>query len=163
MKVVCEHCGLPFSVSRVAPGKPVYCCSGCALAARVPRDAGGGGPVDATMATALGAGFLFFNQTLFWMLGILFSRRPEAAASSNAGRMEPVSLAAGALVWMALVFLQAKAGAARAADRIFAAACVIGLASAWFGDRSGIALIFNAVFAAWTLRGLARRKFPGKK
>ena len=118
--------------------------------------------MDATMATALGTGFLFFNQSLFWMLGVLLSRRSDAPGSPGAGWLEPVSLAAGALVWLALVFLQARAGAPRAADRVFAAACAIGLALAWLGDREGIALILNAVFAAWTLRGLARKKFPGK-
>ncbi len=163
MKVVCEHCGLPFSVLRTPPGKAVYCCSGCALAARVPVDAQGQFPVNAALVSALGAGFVFFNQTLFWMLAILLARRAEAASALNGGRFVLASLATGALVWLALFFFQTRAGAGRLIDRVIAGASCAALGWALANGRADIALLGNAVFAAWALRGLARKKISAKK
>lgn len=162
MKVVCEHCGLPFSVARVAPGKATYCCSGCALAARIPVDANGQFPVNAALVTALGTGFVFFNQALFWMLGLLIARRPDAASALNAGRLVLASLALGALVWLVLAFFQARAGARRVVDWIVLAATLSLLGCGLAGGRPESALVANTVLAVWALRGLARKKVSGK-
>lgn len=163
MKVVCEHCGLPFSVARVAPGKPAFCCSGCALAARLPVDANGQFPVNAALATALGVGFVFFNQSLFWLLAILLARRADEASAVNAGRFEIASLAAGAAVWFALAFFQTGAGARRVVDRLWLAVTLAGLGWALATARPELALAANAGLAGWALRGLARKKVPSKK
>ena len=163
MKVVCEHCGLPFFVGRVAPGKPVYCCSGCALAARVPVDAQGQFPVNAALVSALGVGFVFFNQALFWMLALLLARQSDEASATNAGRLILASLGAGAVVWLALMFFQARAGALRAVDRVWLAASGVGLGWAAANGRAEIALLCNTLLAAWALRGLARKKVSPKK
>ena len=162
MKVVCEHCGLPFSVGRVARGKAVYCCSGCALAARVPVDGQGHFPVNAALVSALGAGFVFFNQALFWMLALLLARQPDAASATNAGRFTLASLAAGAAVWVAVAFFQARAGASRVIDRVALGASGFGLGWAVAGARAEIALLCNALLAVWALRGLARKKVAEK-
>lgn len=156
MKVVCEHCGLPFSVTRVAPGRPVYCCSGCALAANVPVDAHGNFPVNTALAAALGAGFVFFNQALFWLLALLLAR--EADGVVNAGRFTWASLAAGVVLVCALAVFQARAGARRGIDRLVLAACGGLLAVSMAGAGAGCAVAGNACLAAWSLRGLGRGK-----
>lgn len=163
MKVVCEHCGLPFSVGRVAPGRPVYCCSGCALAARVPVDADGQFPVNAALVTALSSGFVFFNQALFWLLGILLARRADAASATNAGRLALASLAIGAAVWLALAIFQTRAGARRGADFFILILALAGIGAAFAVCQPGLAVGANALLAAWALRGLARKKAPAKK
>lgn len=171
MKVVCEHCGLPFTVARTTPGRAVYCCSGCALAARVPVDASGQFPVNAALVTALSVGFAAFNQVLFWLLGVLLARRAGAfsdtaseapgadlASAENAARFAWASLGVGAVVWISLAVLQWRVGARRAADL-----CVLALGLA--GVVAGLALrqptwaaLGNALVIAWSLRGLRRKR-----
>jgi hypothetical protein len=163
VKVVCEHCGLPFSVARVAPGRAVYCCSGCALAARVPVDANGQFPVNGALVTALGVGFVFFNQVLFWMLAILLARRADEASTMNAGRFAMVSLSAGVAVWLALAFFQTRAGARRCVDWLILGATLATLGWALTTARAEIALAANAVLTSWALRGLAKKKVSPKK
>lgn len=154
MKVVCAHCKLPFSVARVVPGRAVYCCSGCALAARVPVDAQGQFPVNAALLGALGLGFAFFNQALFWLLAVLVARDPEGAA--NATRLGWASFGVGWGAWMGLAWSQFQAGARRPAD-VIVGALTLGL-WAWAALRASLplAVLANALFAAWALRGLRR-------
>ena len=161
MKVVCEHCGLPFAVARVTPGRAVYCCSGCALAARVPVDANGQFPVNAALGTALGAAFVFFNQGLFWLLALLLAR--EAGGAVNAGRFVIASLVTGIVVWLTLAFFQARESARRAVDWFVMLATLAGLGWALATTRPGAALFANAIFAAWAMRGLAKGKSAQKK
>lgn len=163
MKVVCEHCALPFSVARVTPGRPVYCCSGCALAARVPVDANGQFPVNGALVTALSTGFVFFNQALFWLLAILLARQAGADATLNAGRFTLASLGIAVVVWLALAVFQLRAGARRLVDGLFLAITLAGVGVALAGGRPGIAVLANGLLAAWALRGLTRKKVPGKK
>jgi hypothetical protein len=162
MKVMCEHCGVPFSVSRLASGKAVYCCSGCALAARISVDANGRLPVNAALVSALGAGFVFFNQALLWMLALLLSRRADAEGAIHAGRFVSASLALGAALCVGLVLFQIKAGAWSASNgALFGTS---GLAVGWgiSQGRPEMALAGNVVLAAWALRGLARKKVSQK-
>lgn len=156
MKVTCEHCGLPFSVARVAPGRAVYCCSGCALAARVPVDAQGQFPVNAALVTALGVGFVYFNQVLFWLLAVLLARGADGAL--NAARFAWASLGVGAAVWVALALFQLNAGARRVVDWVvlLAAAALLGCGVA--NAQPAVAAAGNALLAAWALRGLARKR-----
>ncbi len=156
MKVVCEHCGLPFSVSRVAPGSPVFCCSGCALAARVPVDANGHFPVNAALVAALSAGFGFFNQGLFAVLAMLLGR--EADGAVNAGRFAWASLATGAALAAALGYLQAKVGARRWLDLLVLAACAAMVALGIATKSPGCALVGNGGLIAWALRGVRRKR-----
>ena len=156
MKVTCEHCGLPFSTARSAPGKAVYCCSGCALAARVPVDAQGQFPVNVTLVTALGVGFVFFNQVLFWLLAVLLARSPEGGV--NAARFTWASLGVGGAVWLALAVFQVTAGARRVADWAMLVATAGLLACGLWGAQPAVAAGGNAVLAAWALRGLLRRR-----
>lgn len=162
MKVVCEHCGLPFSVMRATPGRAVYCCSGCALAARVPVDANGQFPVNSALIAALSTGFVFFNQILFWLLAVLLARREDAAALSNSGRFVFASLTVGIAVWATLAVFQIKSGARRVLDWIVLALALGGVVLALARANPAIAAIANGLLAAWSLRGLARKKVPRK-
>jgi hypothetical protein len=156
MKVTCVHCRLPFSVGRVTPGRPVYCCSGCALAARVPVDAQGQFPVNGALVAALGVGFVFFNQVLFWLLAVLLARTEDGAV--NAGRFTWASLAVGALVWAALSVSQWRAGARRVLDLAMPAAAAILFGFAVVSFAPLCAILGNAVLATWALRGLFRKR-----
>ena len=40
-RIQCSYCGLPFTVRKVEPGRAVFCCSGCALASRLPAPGAG--------------------------------------------------------------------------------------------------------------------------
>ncbi len=156
MKVVCKHCALPFTVARVAPGRPVYCCSGCALAARVPVDAQGQFPVNAALVTALGTGFVFFNQALFWLLAVLLARSPDGLV--NADRFAWASLGVGIAVWGALGIFQSRAGARRAVDTVMLLGAALLIACGVANFAPAVAVAGNALLAAWALRGLARRR-----
>lgn len=156
MKVVCAHCGLPFSVGRATPGRPVYCCSGCALAARVPVDAQGQFPVNAALVTALGVGFVFFNQALFWLLAVLLERSEGGAI--NAGRFAWASLGVGVGVWLALRFFQFQAGARTWADWAVSLLALVLIALGLSRHEPWCAVAGNALFAAWAMRGLARKR-----
>lgn len=162
MKVVCEHCGLPFSVPRAVPGKAVYCCSGCALASRVPVDARGQFPVNAALVSALGGGFVFFNQALFWMLAALLGRRADAESGIQAGRFAIASLALGVAVWGAVMFFQWKTAALRARDKAVLGVGGFVLGWAFAHGRPELALLANLFAGMWALRGLARKKVSEK-
>ena len=157
MKVTCEHCGLPFSVARAAPGRAIYCCSGCALAARVPVDAQGQFPVNGALVAALGVGFVFFNQVLFWLLAVLLARR-NADGAATAARLVWASLGVGVAVWTALAWFQIAAGARRVADWVVMAAAAGLLACGLANVHPGVAAGGNALLAAWASRGLMRRR-----
>lgn len=155
MKVVCEHCGLPFSVSRVAPGRAIFCCSGCALAARVPVDANGHFPVNAALVSALGTGFVFFNQGLFALLAVLLNR--EADGAVNAGRFVWASLLTGALLALVLAVIQARVGARRLVDGMVLAACVALVALGLATKSPGCAMAGNLGLVLWAARGILRK------
>jgi hypothetical protein len=158
MKVICDQCGLPFSVARIAPGRPVYCCSGCALAARVPVDAQGQFPVNAALGTALTLAFVGFNQVLFWLLAVLLARDPEAEV--NALRFGWASLGTGTLFWMVLSTLQWRLGARSSADAVVFILSGCGLFAAFSTAYPAHAAVANLVLAGWSLRGLHRKRPP---
>lgn len=153
--VVCDHCGLPFRVARVRPGQPVYCCSGCALAARVPVDAQGQFPVNGALVTALGVGFVAFNQLLFWLLAVLLVREGQI---ETAGKLTLASLGAGVAVWGAVVWLQIAVGARRGLDLLVMAVAASALGLAIYSSEPCVALVGNLGLIAWSLRGVRRRK-----
>ena len=80
-RIQCSYCGLPFTVRQTEAGHASYCCSGCALASRLPPvDSNGQFPVTPALIVALGVGFAFFNVAarLGLLLGNLVAR-PEIA------------------------------------------------------------------------------------
>ena len=160
--VSCRYCGLPFRVRRVAPGRDYFCCTGCAMVSRLPIDEKGQFPVNAHLVSALVAGFLFFNELLFWLVAVLLVREGRMKL---AVRFFWLTAGAALAVWLALAILQWKEKAVRSVDLavmalglgVFATAChrlppaPVQLAVA------------NAALLAWTFRGLLRKRFTGSR
>ena len=165
-RVSCDFCGLPFSVRSSPAGATHYCCSGCALASRIPVH-DGTLPVSRQLIVALALGFGVFNQILFAVLG---------AAVVEEGRMEAgsqlmiVSLVIGLLVLLVNGAFLATTRPRRMTDvmggvlGIFAAG--LALWSVLKGD------VFNATwfllgaslwFAFWMTRGWLRRALRRKQ
>ena len=152
--VICTHCGLPFRVARVRPDKPVYCCSGCALAARVPVDAEGQFPINGALVTALGVGFAAFNQLLVWLLALLLARQGQV---QTAATLTLASLAMGIVVCGAVAALQIGVGARRVLDLAVlgagAGAVVLGV----IVREPCLALAGNIGVIVWSVRGVRRQ------
>ncbi len=159
-RVNCSFCRLPFSVRQVRPDVDYFCCSGCALASRIPVNEGQL-PVSPALLAALGVGFGLFNQILFAVLG---------GAVIGEGRVETgvklvwISFALGACVFAALMALVALARPRRWTDLAAAlptvGLCVVAAARVVNGaiEPAGwLLLAGNAWFAAWLARGWARR------
>jgi hypothetical protein len=156
--VACRYCGLPFKVSRVEPGRDYFCCTGCAMLARVPVDPQGQFPVNSHLISALVTGFLYFNQLLFWLLSILLAR--DAAQSELAQRFGWLAAAAAFVVWAAVLIVQLREKSARAGDFVVAALAlaVHGLAFRVLPPSAVCMAAANAVLLLWSVRGLLRRK-----
>lgn len=155
--VTCRYCGLPFRVRRVEPGRDYFCCTGCSILARVPVDAGGNYPVNGALVSGLTLGFLYFNQVLAWLVGVLLAREGKGLL---ADRFAWVSAGAALVVWAAVLVLQRRGGVSRGKDYVVAA-LVLGLlvASARTLPPSGaLCAAANAVLLVWNFRGAARRR-----
>lgn len=159
--VSCHYCGLPFRVRRVEAGYDYFCCTGCAMLSRVPVDDKGQYPVNAHVVTALVAGFLFFNQLLFWMVGVLLARDGRAAVAE---RFFWIAGGVAVAVWLTLWLLQRKERAARFIDHAVMFAGLAMLVCAF--RRSPPALVemalTNVLLIGWSFRGLLR-KAVGRK
>jgi len=157
-RVQCTYCGLPFRVRAVEPNRAYYCCSGCALAGRLPRpNAGGEFPVTPALIIALCAGFVFFNEVLFWGLGIALAHDQRAAQAALFAR---VSAGLGALAWVTLVAVVARAPSRRWTDALAVTATMAGLVVAVAsGRQAGWVLLANGALALWLARGWGKLKF----
>ena len=156
-KVACHYCGLPFKVVRVQPGRDYFCCSGCALASRVPVDDDGKFPANPTLIAALVIMFMFFNQLLFWSLAVLSGREGRI---SVAGRFDMASLVLGAVIWLALAVVQWRLGARRPVDGVVAVLTAGLLANGVLAASAPCAVMADAVLLAWSARGLLKKKLP---
>ena len=154
-RVTCHHCGLPFRTWRVDPGRPVFCCTGCAVANRIPVDAQGNFPVNATLVSALAAGFVYFNQLLFWMLAALLAGEGK---DDSAAKAAMVSLLAGAATWLVLSGWLFRSGAGRVGDMLVAGLVLaIGIAG-WASGSLACSAAANGLLLAWSVRGLFKKK-----
>ena len=157
--VTCAYCGLPFKVRRVEPGRPVYCCTGCAVASRVPVDAKGDFPVNAALVSALGVAFLFFNQLLFWSLAILLAGEGRTDAAAKCAL---VSWFAAAATWLALTYGLVRERQARGIDlAMVALALALGTAG-WVAGSAACAAAANGLLLLWSVRGLLKKKTSRK-
>jgi hypothetical protein len=159
-KVQCSFCGLPFSVRTVREGETYYCCSGCALASRIPvhQDAL---PVSRGLVIALALGFGLFNQILFAVAGtaLVAEGRPEIGAT-----WLWVSVIVGGLLGTANVTFLLTARPRRWSDG--GAGAIAAVIAAWAVQRGFVhglpAAVWPAVganlgMAAWWSRGWGRR------
>ena len=158
-KVACHYCGLPFKALRVQPAREYFCCSGCAVASRVPIDANGKFPANPTLIAAMAVGFVFFNQLLFWLLAILLMREGNGPASV---KFATISLALGLVAWLALVVAQWRLGARRWVD-VIVAVLTAGLLVNGFAAGSPVcAALGVAALGGWSARGFWKKKTPVK-
>jgi hypothetical protein len=159
-RVSCHYCGLPFQVKRVVPDRDYFCCTGCAITSRLPIDDKGQFPVNAHLVSALVAGFLFFNELLFWLVAVLLVRESRMAL---AVRFFWLAGGAALAVWIALAILQWKEKAARAVDVVVTALGLVALAAAFLRSPPWPLpmAISNGVLIAWCFRGLLRKRIAG--
>jgi LPXTG-motif cell wall-anchored protein len=159
-RVTCSFCRLPFHIARVREGAEYYCCSGCALASRIPVQ-DGQLPVSPGLLVALAAGFGLFNQVLFGVLGaaVAAEGRPETGE-----KLVWVSVAIGAVVLLGFSGLLVLARTRRWSDGVvllpaLAAGVWASVAAArgtWL--EATIALfVANLLLALWSSRGWFRR------
>jgi len=164
-KVECGFCGLPFSVRAPEPGATYYCCSGCALASRIPMEPGNF-PVSRGLVVALLCGFGLFNQVLFALLG-------SAVLAEGRADVGLLALRVSAVAGLGLFAL--GAGLTLAARRrawsdaiLVAVAAGVGGWPAWRffagGDVTAVwgLVAANLLLCAWLARGWARR-FWGRR
>src|SRR5512142_1967604 len=96
-QVQCQYCGLPFNVRRIEPGRRYFCCSGCALVSRLPPGGVEGRyPVIPALVEGLAVGVLFFNELLFWSLGLEVAREGRLETAQS---LSYVSTGLGLVVW----------------------------------------------------------------
>lgn len=159
--VQCSYCGLPFRVRRVEAGSPLYCCSGCALASRLPPVGPQGQyPVTPALVAALVVAFAFFNQVLFWTLAVLLAREGRA---DTARIFAGVSTGLGVLVGLALAVGIWRAPVRRWTDAAVALAALLVMATAWQREwPAGRAVGADAALVFWLARGWGKQKFRRK-
>ncbi len=158
-RVACHHCGRTFRIWRVESGRPVFCCTGCAVVNGIPVDAQGNFPVNATLVSALAAGFVYFNQLLFWVLTALLAGEGKA---DLAGKTAMVSLLAGAATWLVLTGWLLRASASRIGDWVVAGlALAIGIAG-WAAGSLACFAAANGLLLGWSVRGLFKKKSTPK-
>lgn len=156
--VACRYCGLPFKVRRVEEGRDYFCCTGCAMLARVPVDAQGQFPVNAHLIAALVTGFLYFNQLLFWGLASLLAG--DTSQRVLAERFGWLSAGTALAVWLVVLSLQIRERTARTSDFVMLA-LVLGAHALAFRAWPPSALCMamsNAAVLLWSSRGLLKRK-----
>jgi hypothetical protein len=154
----CRYCRLPFKVRRVEAGRDYFCCTGCAMLARVPVDAQGQFPVNSHLIFALVTGFLYFNQLLFLLLAELLSR--DATSVAQAARFGWLSAGTAAVVWIMVMFVQLCEQTARATDFVVATLVLLMHAGAVYLTPFPTAFmaVANALLLVCSLRGLLRRR-----
>ncbi|WP_404421542.1 hypothetical protein [Nibricoccus sp. IMCC34717] len=157
----CHYCGIPVRAGRATEAEAVYCCTGCAIAERIPIDSSGQFPVNRALVGTLVIGFLAFNQILFALLSAIAAHQAKATLS---GRMAWASLGVGAGVWLALALAMRFSGRRSVAEKLPAAAA-LGV-FLWAGLSQPPALWLagagNGILLIWNMRGLLRRRFTKK-
>ena len=154
----CGYCGRPFNAKDAQ--RPVFCCSGCAMAARLGIE-GDQSPVTPQLVFDLVFGLGVFNELLLVPLAMVLRNGGNedgaalcVAISSGLG----VTLYLAALVWQASIRWMRSGDAALYA---LLAAPVFGGAGVALYLRSGGAALSaaaaNLVLGAWLARGLLRR------
>jgi hypothetical protein len=128
---------------------------------RLPQPgAGGEFPVTPALIVALCAGFAFFNQVLFWTLGIAMAHDQRA---EQALLFAQVSAGLGVAVWVILVVTMARAASRSWTDAAVAVVTLAGLAGAGLSRRpAGWIVVVNAALALWLARGWGRQRFARK-
>jgi hypothetical protein len=127
------------------------------MVSRLPIDDKGQYPINAHLVSALVAGFLFFNELLFWLVAVLLVREGRMALA-----LRFFWLAGGAAlaVWIALAVLQWREKAARTVDFVIMTFGLIALLASFFRSPPWPLPMasLNGVLIAWCFRGLLRKR-----
>ncbi len=166
-RVTCSFCGLPFSVRKAEPGADCFCCSGCALASRIPLGTAGQFPVSPGLIIALAFGFGLFNQLLFGVMGGAVADEGRADVGA---RLEMVSLALGGALAIAGATFALLARGRSAADLVVGPSILLaalGLAVLFWRCGPGPvvwpALALDGLLALWLARGWFRRHWVRRR
>jgi heme/copper-type cytochrome/quinol oxidase subunit 4 len=152
-RVPCAHCALPVRVRRVERGAPVYCCPGCALAARLPR--GGDWPLTPELGVACGVVLVFFNQVMLTLLAVLVAGEGRF---ETAERLQLVAGVGGVLTWLGLTWALHRVGSRRGWDLTLAGLSGLTLLVGLIGLSPWCAVAANAGLLLWAGRGVWRRR-----
>ena len=155
-RIPCDHCGLPVRVRRVERGRPVYCCPGCALAARLPR--GGDWPLSPELGLGCGVVFLWFNQVMLTLLAGLVAGEGRV---ETAGQLLMVAGGAGVLTWMGLAWALQRVGSRRGWDLGLTVVSGLTLAVGLLGASPWCAVAATAGLLLWAGRGVVRGRAAG--
>ena len=160
-RIQCSYCGLPFNVRQTEPGRAYYCCSGCALVSRLSQPGAGNElPVTPALIVALGAGLAFFNEVLFWTLGMALAHDQRMAQAVLFAR---VSAGLGAAVWVTLVAAMACAASRHWTDALAVVVTLAGLVGAAVSLRpAGWIVGVNVALGLWLARGWGRQIIRAK-
>lgn len=160
-RLVCSYCGIPFRALRPpANSEPAYCCSGCAMAARLNISAERF-PVTPQLVYLLILGFGVFNQALLIVLALALVNEDRAETAEKfaaASAVLAIALFAAAIVWQWRArHVRVTDVAAFAIAGAFATADVFLLAGSAFGAASLAGLAATGCAALWQSRGFVRR------
>jgi hypothetical protein len=124
-------------------------------------DQSGQFPVTPALIAALGVGFAFFNEVLFWTLALLLIRDNRAETALLFVR---VSAGLGVLVWAAAVAGMWRAPVRRWTDAVVALATLGAIAAAVQPKLSaGCVVAADAALGLWLARGWCKLKFIRKR
>jgi hypothetical protein len=159
-RLVCSYCGLPFRSLRPADSEPMYCCSGCAMAARL-NISGEKFPVTPQLVYGLLLGFGIFNQALLIALALALvnERRVETAekfAAASAILAIVLFVIALAWQWRAQLFRRTDLAAFVIAGAFLVTDTFL-LSGSAFGAASLAGLVATMLAALWQPRGFARK------
>ncbi|MDX2188051.1 MAG: hypothetical protein SFV32_14040 [Opitutaceae bacterium] len=160
----CAYCGIPVRVPAATP-EPVFCCTGCAIANRIPVDEKGQFPVNRALVAVLVLGFLFFNQILFAALASLAERQGKASLVELSSW---ISAGLGIIVCFALGLATRFSGRRSFNEKLPATIAAVGVVwalsfvpprLAWVAVANGMLLIWNAR-GVWRGRGQKKSSDP---
>jgi len=122
---------------------------------RIPVDAQGNFPINRTLIAVLGFGLALFNQALFWLLAVLIQGQGRPVP---AGRFLFASIGLGAVLWLLLVVLQARAtGGGRRNDWLVAGLTGALLVTGGVAASPGCALAGVILLTGWNIRDLKKQ------
>ncbi len=122
---------------------------------RLPRpDENGHYPATRAVIVAVAAGFVLFNEALFWSLAV-------AGRAATAGVFAHLSVGVGSVLWAGLALVLGRAAVWRWTDGLVTAATLAAAIGAPLGGGSaaGAVLGANAALALWIARGWGKKKF----
>lgn len=154
----CGYCGRPFNAKDAQ--RPVFCCSGCAMAARLGIE-GDQSPVTPQLVFDLAFGLGVFNELLLVPLAMVLRK---GGNEDGATLCVAISGGLGATLYLAALVWQASIRWMRSGDAVLYALLVVpvfaGSGVALYLKTGGAALLAaaaNLALAVWLARGFLRR------